>query len=205
MAAIGRPTIVVGHSLGGCVAGTLAQTNPSVQAAFLEDPPWFFGEPAEWRKSMFPQLFAFISAQHAVWQTEGAPLATYLTSLSNAPAPMGGKNSDHFNARHLLSHASALQRLDNRTWHSVAGDAADGIRRRSPPISRFAVRVRIIQADSRYGAALLQGHELRLAKTNPKVEIIQYRDCGHSPHRALAFAERFSKTFEAFISAAAPA
>jgi pimeloyl-ACP methyl ester carboxylesterase len=202
LAAIGRPTIVVGHSLGGCVAGTLAQQRPNVRAAFLEDPPWFFGQPAEWRKSTFPQLFAFVSAQHAAWQKEGAPLAAYVTALSNAPAPMGGKNSDHFNARHLLSHASALQRLDNRTWHSVAGDAADGILTTIATDKPFRCPVKIIQADSRYGAALLEGHEQRLAKINPQAEIVQYRDCGHSPHRAHAFAERFFTDLEAFIAAA---
>src|SRR5271165_6772788 len=36
LAAIGRPTLVVGHSLGGVVAGLLAQTGrPSVRAVFL--------------------------------------------------------------------------------------------------------------------------------------------------------------------------
>src|SRR6266404_5176885 len=41
LAAIGRPAIVVGHSLGACVAGALSQANPNVRAVFLEDPPWF--------------------------------------------------------------------------------------------------------------------------------------------------------------------
>jgi pimeloyl-ACP methyl ester carboxylesterase len=199
LAAIGRPAIVVGHSLGGCVAGTLAQRHPMVRAVFLEDPPWFFGEPAEWRRSTFPQVFAFISAAHAAWQKEGAPLATYLTALANAPAPMGGTNGEHFSPRHLLSHASALQRLDNRTWHSVAGDAADGILTTIATDRPFRCPAKIIQADARYGAALLDGHEVRLAKTNPHAEIVQYRDCGHSPHRAIAFEQRFFDDLEAFV------
>jgi pimeloyl-ACP methyl ester carboxylesterase len=43
LAAIGRPAIVVGHSLGARVAGVLIQINPNVRAVFLEDPPWFLG------------------------------------------------------------------------------------------------------------------------------------------------------------------
>ena len=34
LAAIGRPAIVVGHSLGACVAGVLGQSNPNVRAIF---------------------------------------------------------------------------------------------------------------------------------------------------------------------------
>jgi hypothetical protein len=57
----------------------------------------------------------------------------------------------------------------------------------------------IIQADPRCGAALLDGHEVRLAKTNPSAELIQYRDCGHSPHRYISFQQRFMDDLEAFI------
>ena len=58
LAEIGRPTIIVGHSLGGCVAGVLAQSgDANVRAVFLEDPPWYLGEPSEWEKSVFPKTF----------------------------------------------------------------------------------------------------------------------------------------------------
>lgn len=204
LAAIGRPAIVVGHSLGGCVAGTLAQSHPAVRAVFLEDPPWFFGEPAEWRRSEFPKLFDFVKTQHAALQRGNAPLAAYLTGLSNAPAPMGGKNSDHFSPRHLLSHASALQRLDNRTWYSKAGDAADGILTTIATDRPFRCPTKIIQADTRCGAALLDGHEVRIAKVNPHAEIVQYRDSGHSPHRAHAFEQRFMTDLETFLAKIPP-
>jgi pimeloyl-ACP methyl ester carboxylesterase len=60
LAAIGRPAIVVGHSLGACVAGVLSQTNPNVRAVFLEDPPWFLGRPEEWGRSAFSKLFSIL-------------------------------------------------------------------------------------------------------------------------------------------------
>jgi pimeloyl-ACP methyl ester carboxylesterase len=201
LGAIGRTTIVVGHSLGGCVAGVLAQTPHSkVRAIFLEDPGWYLGEPGEWDRTQFPKLFAIMSARQATWQQEDAPLAAYLTFLSNAPCLMGGINSDHFSSRHLLSHASALHRQDGRCWENFSGVLASIATERE-----FRCPAKIIQADPRCGSALLDGHEARLAKTNPHAEIVQYGDCGHTPHRTLAFEHRFIGDLEAFVSTTAPA
>jgi len=65
----------------------------------------------------------------------------------------------------------------------------------------FACPAKIIQADPRFGSALLEGHEARLARTNPRAEIVQYRDCGHGPHRTRAFEDRFIDDLSAFILA----
>jgi pimeloyl-ACP methyl ester carboxylesterase len=198
LAAIGRPAIVVGHSLGGCVAGVLAQApHPNLRAIFLEDPPWYLGEPGEYERSVFAKVFAIVSAKQASLQKERAPLAAFLEFVSNAPSAMGGTASDHAGARHLLSHASALQRQDNRCWENAIGG---GLLAAISAATAFQVPAKIIQADARMGAALLDGHELRLAKTNPHAEITLYRDCGHSPHRTRAFEARFMGDLKAFIS-----
>lgn len=200
LAAIGRPAIVVGHSLGGLVAGVLAQTpHPKVRAIFLEDPPWYLGEAGEWKRSQFPKLFSIVSARQATLQQEGAPLAAYLTFVSNAPSPMGGISSDHYASKHLLSFASALQRQDGRCWGNVTEIVAAIATERE-----FHCPAKIIQADPRCGAALLDGHEARLAKTNPHAEIVQYRDSGHIPHFTVAFEHRFIGDLEAFVSKVAP-
>lgn len=198
LAAIGRPAIVVGHSLGGCVAGMLAQGGGNnVRAVLLEDPPWYLGDPGEWGRSVYPALFAFVSAQQAKWQQAGAPLAAYLEFSVNAPSPMGGVARDHFSPRHLLSYASALQRQDNRCWANVISAAAlAGI----ATDRAFRCPARIIQADPACGAALLEGHEIRLAKTNPNAEIIRYAGSGHRCHAARAFEARFLADLEDFIS-----
>lgn len=200
LAAIGRPAIVVGHSLGGCVAGVLAQAaHPNVRAAFLEDPPWYLGEPSEWKRSAFPNLFVVLSARQATWHKEHAPLATYLDFVSSSPSAMGGIVSDHIGRRHLLSHASALQRQDARSWGDLDGKILAAI----ATGREFRRPTRIIQADPRFGAALLDGHEARLAKTNPHADIIQYHGCGHSPHRTTAFEERFAADLMDFVSSVA--
>jgi pimeloyl-ACP methyl ester carboxylesterase len=198
LAAIGRPTIVVGHSLGGCVAGALAQApHPNLRAVFLEDPPWYLGERGEFERSVFPKVFPIVTARQASLQNEKAPLAAFLDFVSNAPSAMGGIASDHAGPRHLLSHASALQRQDNRCWENAIGG---GLLAAISTATAFQVPAKIIQADPRMGAALLDGHEVRLTKTNPHAEITLYSDCGHSPHRTRVFEARFMSDLEAFIS-----
>jgi pimeloyl-ACP methyl ester carboxylesterase len=199
LAEIGRPAVIVGHSLGGCVAGVLAQRgHANVRAVFLEDPPWYLGEPGEWEKSAFPRLFSIVSTQQAIWQREKAPLSKYLEFVSNSPSPMGGIASDHFGSRQLLSNASALQRQDGSCWGNFvsSGEAFATI----ATGREFLCPTKIIHADPRFGAALLEGHEARLAKTNPKAEIVHYNGSGHRPHAARAFEQRFTGDLEGFVS-----
>src|SRR3974390_1850210 len=74
LAAIGRPAIVVGHSLGACVAGVLSQTNPNVRAVFLEAPPWFLGRPEEWGRSILSKLFSILLLRLTTWQQQASAI-----------------------------------------------------------------------------------------------------------------------------------
>jgi pimeloyl-ACP methyl ester carboxylesterase len=189
-----RPPVVVGHSLGACVSGVLAQSG-AIRGAFLEDPPWFLGEEAEWKRSVYPTIFPIVAAQQRKLQQENAPLDTFLAFVSNTPSLKGGIAGDHIGPRHLLSHASALQRQDNRCWEAVGAMLAPIARERA-----FRCPAKILQSDATLGAALLDGHELRLAATNPQVEIVRYDGATHNIHRERAFEDRFFADLTAFLS-----
>ena len=109
---------------------------------------------------------------------------------------MGGIGSDHSSPRHLLSHASALQRQDNRCWENVT---SGGILATIATDREFRCPAKIIQADPRCGAVLLDDQVVQLAKVNPRAEIVQYRDCGHAPYRMMAFEHRLLDDLENFI------
>lgn len=196
---IGRPTILVGHSLGGVTAGLLAQgARPDVRAAFLEDPPWFLGEPGEWDRSVYPKLFAIVAERQAQWQRERAPFATWLDFAANVPSPMGGLARDHFSQRHLWSYASSLQRQDNQCWGKATGsDNMLGVIDTKKP---FTCPVAVVAADPRCGAALLEGHGERLLQVNPQLTLLNYAGCGHRVHAATAFEGRFMQDLNAFIA-----
>ena len=191
---LNKPPVVVGHSLGACVTGVLAQSG-NIRGALLEDPPWFLGEEAEWKRSVYPTIFPIVAAQQGKLQREDAPLEAFLAFVANTPSLKGGVASDHIGPRHLLSHASALQRQDNRCWEAVGAMLAPIARERA-----FRCPAKVLQSDPTLGAALLDGHEARLAATNPGAEIVRYSGATHNIHRELAYEERFFADLTAFLS-----
>jgi prepilin-type processing-associated H-X9-DG protein len=195
--AIGRPAVVVGHSLGACVAGVLGQANPNVRAVFLEDPPWFLGRPDEWERSVLPKLFLILSLRLTKWQREPTALATYLSFLSNGPDLLGGLAKDHIRARHLRSHASAIQRLDPRCIRN--NELKETLSSISPD-RPLLCPAKLVRGEERFGAAFWDGHVEALMAANPHLEIVHYKQCGHHPHRMIEFEERFFRDLEDFIA-----
>lgn len=198
LATIGRPTAIVGHSLGGCIAGMLAQDpHPLVRGVFLEDPGWYLWEPGEWDKVSFAKLFPIVAAKQAAWQSSNAALSEYLEFASNAPSPLGGVNSDHTSPRHLLSWASALQRQDNRCWFVTTEEG------RVPPFDaakEFKCPTWVVRGDPQLGSALLEGHDAWLTKTNPGARMLHYAGCGHNIHRTNGFDARFLRDLRTFLA-----
>ena len=197
LAAIGRPAMVVGHSLGACVAGVLSQINPNVRAVFLEDPPWFLGRPEEWGRSIFSKLFSILLVRLTKWRQEPPPFATYVEFLSNGPDRLGGVARDHISARHLLSHASAIQRVDPRCLRDDSlSETLSSISTERP----FLCPVKLVRGEERFGAAFSDEHAVSLLATNPQLEIVQYKQCGHHAHRMPRLESRFFNDLEEFIA-----
>lgn len=197
LAAIGRPAIVVGHSLGGVTAGALAQ-DPSngLIGAFLEDPPWYFGDAAEFQRSWAPKGLALARNIHARMVTDCPSLDDWVTFVSNRPAPDGGVASDHLGPRHVLSIASAMQRMDNAAWRPSLSTV---IYATLDPDRPLLCPVKVIQADPRRGAAFLDGHEQRFVAANPDAEIVRYDGASHMIHRLTRFADRYFGDLQAFL------
>ena len=88
--AIGVPTRVVGHSLGGVIAGVLSQqAHPLVHSALLVDPAWYFGVTEEFERTVYPRRFALLTGLVERLRSEKAPLAAWVSAVANTPASRG--------------------------------------------------------------------------------------------------------------------
>lgn len=195
---IGKPVVVVGHSLGAVTAAALAQgPHPQVRAALLEDPPWYLGEPAEWDKGLYKVIFPMIRDQQIQMQAADAPLEEWVRVSTEAPSPMGGTAGDHIQARHLLSSASARQRHDPAAWDTaINGEVFLALR----PDDPIRVPATILQADPELGPAFMAEHEDRLHQTSPDVRVIRYEGASHLIHAGIAHADRFLDDLDEFVS-----
>ena len=113
-----RPAPVVGHSLGGVVAWTLAQRVPElVTGIVLEDPPLYMGEPAEHARNPAMPHFGVLREPRCA----GRPTAR----RSTTPRPRSGAQdrialADDAHRRARL----ALLRLDPRAIDPIVDGTA---------------------------------------------------------------------------------
>ena len=196
--AIGRPTVVIGHSLGGVTAAALAQEpHPLVSAVFLEDPPMYLGEPSEWEKGIYATVFPVIRDKELELQALGAGLGAYVEFAANMPAVQGGVAADHMSERHLESVGSAMQRHDPATWAPVLDLTVFETLDTSRPLR---VPTKVLQADNALGPALMAGHEERFTATTPTAEVVFYEGATHRIHATRATEARFLSDVDAFAT-----
>ena len=195
---IGRPTIVVGHSLGGIVAVRLAQyPNQNVRAVLLEDPPMYLNEKAEWDKTVLSKAFPILRAEQGKMQKAGADFKAFVEFATNSLAIQGGIIGDHQTQRHLDSNGSALQRNDPNCWAPALNMTMLGAMDTSLVLR---VPTMLLQADHSLGPALLAGHELRFKKNNPKAVVVTYAGAPHRIHATAATAARFLDDLDGFVT-----
>ena len=195
---IGRPTIVVGHSLGGTTAVYLAQgPHPWVTAVFLEDPPIYMSKLTKNEDLMLSTVFPMLRDKEVELQSACAGLDSYIEFVKNMPAPQGGVLGDHISQRHIISRGSALQRHDPATWLPALDQTIFSTFEPSLPM---LVTAKVTQADNALGACFMAGHEQRLIDTNPNAEVVLYEGATHLIHATLTSESRFLDDVEEFIT-----
>jgi pimeloyl-ACP methyl ester carboxylesterase len=160
----------------------------------------YLGDKKEWNRSLVSRVFPVIINAQTSLQARNAPLEEYVSLLASAPPPMGGSGRDNLTERHLLSHASGLQRQDRRCWGEEGEEKPKerlGLIKTSQP---FQCPIKIIRGEERLGGVLFDDHERQLRRTNPEAQIVLYAGCGHLIHQSKAFERRFLDDLEQFIS-----
>ena len=179
---VGRPAVLVGHSLGGVVAWWVAQRHPElVAAAFLEDPPLYMGEPAEHELNGAVPLFRVLLDTVARWKAQGIGADAAAAQL--AAAPFGSDRSrtsaDGLSDDVPAARAEALLRMDPGVLEGAADRSTLAPTDTTSPVS---VPVFVLAADDEKGAVFATRHAERLAISHPDVEIARVAGAGHMIH-----------------------
>lgn len=179
---VGRPAVLVGHSLGGVVAWWVAQKHPElVTAAFLEDPPLYMGEPAEHELNGAVPIFRTVLDMVARWKAEGvgadaaaAQLAAASFGADRSRTAAEGLADDVPAAR-----AEAMLAMDPGVLEGAADRSTLAPTDTTSPVS---VPVFVLAADDAEGSAFPTRHAERLAISHPDVEIVRVAGAGHGIH-----------------------
>jgi pimeloyl-ACP methyl ester carboxylesterase len=164
-----RPALVVGHSLGGVVAASLALSHPdAVAGLFLEDPPLFEGDDARRNASPVAAFFPKLVAAVRDLQSHNAPPDAYLPLVRDTTP------ADEHTERCLT-----LSR-----WDPTAMEAAvNGIVWRNfDPLTPLPCPVTIVRADPACGAVFTPDDATTFRRHNPAAHVVEIRHAGHSIH-----------------------
>lgn len=182
------PAAVVGHSLGGVTAWTVAQQRPDlVTRLFLEDPPLFLGEPAGHVGNTSIQHFREQQAAVRAWQQRGAtePEIEAELELKDVQTPDA-----------IAARAYALRHLDPEVLDRILDGSALAQLDTTSPIG---VPVLIVAADEAHGSALWAAHEARLAASHPNVTVVRIPGAPHTIHDTAAVRDQYVAQLLAFL------
>jgi pimeloyl-ACP methyl ester carboxylesterase len=187
---VGRPALLVGHSLGGVVAWWLAQRHPElVVAAFLEDPPLYMGEPAEHEQNIAIPIFRTVLDAVARWRAEGASEEEIAAELAAAPGAADSCDDAH------PAFAYALLAMDPGVLEQAADASTLAVTDTTSPVS---VPVFLLAAGEEL-SAFPPRHAERLAQTHPAVEVARVDGAPHGIHASRAHRAAYVEQLTRFL------
>jgi pimeloyl-ACP methyl ester carboxylesterase len=194
---LGRPAVLVGHSLGGVTAWWVAQRAPDlVVAAFLEDPPLYMGEPGEHERNVAIPAFVRIRESAAGWQAEGLEPETVTAQLAQAPLGPERTMSSVMTEDAIAARAYALLAMDPGVLDQAIDRSTLAPTDTSAPVT---VPVFLLGADDAMGSAFPGRHEARLAETHPEVEVVRVSGAGHGIHDEREARDAYVRHLAAFL------
>jgi pimeloyl-ACP methyl ester carboxylesterase len=198
---VGRPAVLVGHSLGAVVAWSVAQRHSElVVAAFLEDPPLYYGEREEHEDNGALPVFRLLIEIAARWHADGVPADAAAAQLAAAPfGPDPSRTAGEVNCDDALAaRAQALLRMDPGVLEqAIDRSTLAGTDTTSP----VAVPVFVLGADDAMGAAFPTRHAERVTRTHPDVEVVRVAGAGHGIHDERAHRAVYAEHLARFLAA----
>lgn len=193
-----QPAVLVGHSLGGVVAASVARTRPDlVRGLLLEDPPLYRGEPEEAANNPFLAVFALLHQLVSDMQARQVPLEEYERVLRSGPSPNGaGSFADVLGVDGTRARARALASVDPDVFlAAVDGSGLVG----AQPDAALSCPILVLRADPAFGPAFTAEHEARFRSANPYADVEVIHGASHFIHDEQP--ERFLLKLHKFLDA----
>jgi pimeloyl-ACP methyl ester carboxylesterase len=177
---VGGPVLLIGHSLGGVIAHTIAWSRPDlVRGVLLEDPPLYVGE-RDSGDDTFTVIFTLMRQVTRDMQGRNAPVGDYEAMMATAPNRTGtGTLADLFGEEGTRAQAQAMAALDPEIYTA----ALDGTGLASAaPETPLSCPTRLLRADPALGAAFSAADETRFLATNPHAAVTEIAGASHLIH-----------------------
>lgn len=199
---IGRPCVIIGHSLGGGTAATLAQQRPGLlRGVVLEDPP--LGGSGKLEGNSLSGAFAAMRQSIPRFQERGITPEDLAGRLAKAPSSSGPTFAEFLAPDALLAMATALLQLDASVLDPVLEGRVDRLFDHGAPIPVPAL---VLAADPAFPDAVVKAVDLeRLAVASPHAKAIVMTGAGHLVHDDVKQRDRYLTEVRSFLSALPPA
>lgn len=179
---VGRPSVLVGHSLGGVIAAFVAQRRPElVRAVFLEDPPLYVGRSASREPGSIAAMFPLLRRVRREMRERGAPLPDYEAMVRRTPSLNRAETTmaDVLGDEGALALARAIMNGDPEVFTpAIDGEALAGI----DPSVPLKCPARVLRADPALGAAFSGENEAEFLATNPGASVHTMTGASHAIH-----------------------
>ena len=177
---VDAPAVLIGHSLGGVIAHSVAWSRPDlVRGVLLEDPPLYVLDRDE-GDDTFTVIFTLMRQVTRDMQRRSAPVEEYEAMLASAPNRTGtGTLADLFGEDGTRAQARAMTSLDPEIYTA----ALDGTGLASAaPATHLSCPTRLLRADPALGAAFSPADEAHFRATNPHAVVTEIEGASHLIH-----------------------
>lgn len=186
----GGPAVLVGHSLGGCVAAAVAQERPElVRAVLLEDPAIMSGalELDDGEPNALLAVFAMMRESIPMLQASGVALDALVGVLNDSPGLDGRPFKESLQPDAIQAMATAMLRLDASVLDGVLAGVTDPVYDGHVGMTVPGI---VLAGDEASPDTIVRTPEKALlAESSPKIDVRVVAGAGHLIHDSLEYRE----------------